>query len=89
LGLKKNCSPAGQTSEAKIAAIGVRLRRGVTFHGFSLIVNVNLSHYKGIIPCGLTQYGVTSCADLGVDTTLRTVDQILKDTFPAQFFKGF
>ena len=52
--------------EAKIAALGIRVRKWVTFHGISLNVAPDLSHYSGIIPCGITEYGVTSLAALGV-----------------------
>jgi lipoyl(octanoyl) transferase len=66
----------------KIAALGVRLQKWVTSHGFALNVNPDLSHYKNIIPCGLSQYGVTSFTDLGISVTLEEVDHILRQTFP-------
>jgi lipoyl(octanoyl) transferase len=60
--------------EEKIAAIGVRVRRWITFHGLSFNVNPDLSHYNGIVPCGLPEFGVTSLAKLGVKTTMSEVD---------------
>ncbi|MEQ8371059.1 MAG: lipoyl(octanoyl) transferase LipB [Alphaproteobacteria bacterium] len=63
---------------SKIAAIGVRVRRWVTLHGLSLNVAPDLSHYGGIVPCGLTDRGVTSLRALGVDATLAEVDAVLR-----------
>ena len=65
-------------SEAKIAAIGVRVRRWVTFHGVSLNVAPDLSHYRGIVACGIREHGVTSLAALGVDATMDEVDCALQ-----------
>ncbi len=67
--------------ERKIAAIGVRIRRWVTYHGISLNVNPDLSHYDGIVPCGLSAFGVTSLSDLGLDITMPDVDAVLHRTF--------
>ena len=64
--------------EAKIAAIGVRIRRWVTFHGFSVNVSPDLSHFNGIVPCGIRDYGVTSIAALGLDTTMVHLDGALE-----------
>lgn len=64
--------------ECKIAAIGVRIRRGVTYHGVSLNVEPDLSHYDGIVPCGIKQYGVTSLSDLGHKVIMDEVDAKLK-----------
>src|SRR5262249_55113208 len=61
-------------AEAKIAAIGIRIRRWVTYHGIALNVNPDLSHYRGIVPCGQRDYGVTSLAALGVKTDMKEVD---------------
>lgn len=69
-------------TDHKIAALGVRVQKWVTSHGLALNVSPNLSAYKGIIPCGLSQYGVTSLADLGLSVTLPEVDAVLKQTFP-------
>lgn len=71
--------------EDKIAAIGVRLRRWVSFHGVSLNVSPDLSHYDGIVPCGISQHGVTSLQDLGISATLEDVDIALKDAFERVF----
>lgn len=73
----------GPGHEDKIAAIGVRLRRWVSFHGISLNVDPDLSHFADIVPCGVTdpRYGVTSLADLGLRTRPTDVDHALKHTF--------
>jgi lipoyl(octanoyl) transferase len=67
--------------EAKIAAIGVRVRRWVTFHGFSVNVSPDLSHFAGIVPCGLPDYPVTSLAELGRVTDLKQFDEALRSGF--------
>jgi lipoyl(octanoyl) transferase len=67
--------------EEKIAAIGVRVRRWVTYHGIALNVDPELDHYRGIIPCGIAEYGVTSLARLGVGATMDEVDRTLQATF--------
>jgi lipoyl(octanoyl) transferase len=64
----------GMGREDKVAAIGVRVRQWVTFHGISLNVDPDLSHFQGIVPCGITQYGVTSLWDLGNTPTMEDVD---------------
>lgn len=69
--------------EAKIGAIGVRVRRWVTLHGFSLNVSPDLSHFSGIIPCGIAEYPVTSLAAFYRSVSLSDVDQALADTLPA------
>ncbi|GAB3445948.1 lipoyl(octanoyl) transferase LipB [Insolitispirillum peregrinum] len=75
----------GMGREDKIAAIGVRVRRWVTFHGFSLNVEPDLSHFQGIVPCGISQHGVTSLWDLGLHVTMEEVDSALLATFPEVF----
>jgi lipoyl(octanoyl) transferase len=70
-------------AEAKIGAIGVRVRRWVSFHGFSLNVDPDLSHFSGIVPCGLGEYPVTSMARLGVSADMAAVDAALRRHFPA------
>jgi len=75
----------GLTAEDKIAAIGVRIRKWVTFHGVSLNVDPNLDHFSGIVPCGIAQHGVTSLADLGLTATMADVDIALRSTFDAVF----
>jgi lipoyl(octanoyl) transferase len=71
--------------EDKIAAIGVRVRKWITFHGISLNVSPDLSHYDGIVPCGITDQGVTSLEDLGLLLTLPEVDSVLRARFEAIF----
>ncbi|MDQ3246486.1 MAG: lipoyl(octanoyl) transferase LipB [Pseudomonadota bacterium] len=67
--------------EAKIAALGIRLKRWVTLHGFSINVAPDLTHFGGIVPCGISEFGVTSLAALGQDATLGQVDEALKRSF--------
>ncbi|MBN8531057.1 MAG: lipoyl(octanoyl) transferase LipB [Alphaproteobacteria bacterium] len=67
--------------EAKIAAIGIRLKSWVSLHGISLNVSPDLSHYAGIVPCGIAEYGVTSLAALGIPATMSEVDARLKAHF--------
>lgn len=75
----------GFNSEDKIAAIGVRIRKWVTFHGVSLNVDPDLDHFTGIVPCGISQHGVTSLADLGITAAMSDVDIALKRTFAEVF----
>ena len=75
----------GLSSEAKIAAIGVRVRQWVTYHGIAINVHPDLSHYQGIVPCGIKEYGVTSLAALGMDTTMKKFDEQLIKSFNAIF----
>lgn len=69
------------TAEAKIGALGVRVKRWVTLHGFSINVAPDLSHFSGIVPCGISEYGVTSLAELGKQIPLMGVDDALKRSF--------
>jgi lipoyl(octanoyl) transferase len=69
--------------EAKIGAIGVRVRRWVTLHGFSLNVNPDLTHFNGIVPCGISEFPVTSLAALGIDADFAKVDEALRATMPS------
>ena len=71
----------GTVREDKIAAIGVRLRKWVSFHGLSINVDPDLSHYDGIIPCGVAERGVTSLVDLGLSVTVADVDVALRKAF--------
>jgi lipoyl(octanoyl) transferase len=75
----------GENREDKIAAIGVRVRKWVTFHGISLNVAPDLTHYDGIVPCGITDQGVTSFEDLGVLISMPEVDSTLRRRFEAIF----
>lgn len=72
-------------TEDKIAAIGIKLRRWVSFHGISLNVEPDLTHFDGIVPCGITEHGVTSLLDLGLPVTMDEVDYALKSSFEAIF----
>jgi lipoyl(octanoyl) transferase len=78
----------GGGKESKIAAIGVRVRHWVSFHGVSLNVDPDLSHYRGIVPCGVREHGVTSLAALGVVATMAEVDAALKATFAEIFTRA-
>jgi lipoyl(octanoyl) transferase len=71
--------------EDKIAALGVRVRHWVTFHGVALNVEPDLSHFSGIVPCGIRDHGVTSLADLGLKTTMADVDAALRESFQEVF----
>ena len=73
--------PDGSVREDKIAALGVRLKKWVSFHGLSINVEPDLSHFGGIVPCGITQHGVTSLVDLGLPVTMEDVDVALMSTF--------
>ncbi|AVF06036.1 MULTISPECIES: lipoyl(octanoyl) transferase LipB [Devosia] len=75
----------GLAREDKIAAIGVRVRKWVTFHGISLNVAPDLSHYDGIVPCGITDQGVTSFEDLGALVSMAEVDSVLRGRFESIF----
>lgn len=77
--------PDGAPMEDKIAAIGIRLRRWVSFHGIAVNVEPDLSHYSGIVPCGIAGYGVTSLVDLGLPVTMGDYDIALKQAFEAIF----
>ena len=69
--------------EAKIGAIGVRVRRWVTMHGFAINLAPDLSHFTGIVPCGIEEFGVTSMADLGIDLAPTAWDEALRAQAPA------
>lgn len=79
----------GEGFEEKIAALGIRVRKGVTFHGVSLNVAPELSHFSAIMPCGIseTRYGVTSLADLGVSAAMQDVDDAMRAEFAEVFLK--
>ena len=75
----------GSMHEDKIAAIGVKLRKWVSFHGISINVEPDLSHFDGIVPCGITGYGVTSLVDLGLPVTIDDLDLAMMRTFARVF----
>ncbi len=75
----------GTPREDKIAALGIRLRKWISFHGISINVDPELSHFDGIVPCGVSGHGVTSLVDLGIPVTLTDVDFALKKTFIQTF----
>lgn len=77
--------PDGSPAEDKIAAIGVRIRKWVTFHGISINVEPDLDHFNGIVPCGIEGYGITSLVDLGIPVTMEDVDIALKHSFSQVF----
>ncbi len=77
----KPLQPDGSPAEDKVAAIGIRLRKWVSFHGLSINVDPDLSHFDGIVPCGISQHGVTSLVDLGLLVTMTDLDVALKQTF--------
>ncbi|MBL8554493.1 MAG: lipoyl(octanoyl) transferase LipB [Phenylobacterium sp.] len=78
-------APGVPPREDKIAAIGVKLRRWVSFHGVSLNVEPDLGHFGGIVPCGVTDHGVTSLVDLGLPVTMDEADAALKASFRTVF----
>ena len=75
----------GSGAEDKVAAIGIRVRRWVTFHGISLNVEPDLEHFSGIVPCGVRGHGVTSLIDLGIPVTMPEVDSVLRARFEQVF----
>jgi lipoyl(octanoyl) transferase len=75
----------GTMAEDKIAALGIRLRKWVTFHGLSLNVDPDLDHFSGIVPCGISAYGVTSLVDLGLPVMMADVDVRLRAAFETVF----
>ena len=81
----KPLNALGVPPEDKIAAIGVRLRKWHSFHGICINVEPDLSHYDGIVPCGIAEHGVTSLVDLGLPVTMDDLDVALKKTFNSVF----
>ncbi|MCG8494214.1 MAG: lipoyl(octanoyl) transferase LipB [Sneathiellales bacterium] len=76
------------SQEDKIAAIGVRVRKWVSFHGISINVEPDLTHYDGIVPCGISEHGVTSLVDQGIPITMEEFDQELRASFEKIFLKN-
>lgn len=81
----KPLTVTGQPAEDKIAAIGLRLRKWVSFHGISINVEPDLEHFSGIVPCGISEHGVTSLVDLGLPVTMADIDAALQKTFADNF----
>lgn len=81
----KPLTALGTKPEDKVAAIGLRIRKWVSFHGLSINVDPDLSHFDGIVPCGIREHGVTSLVDLGLPVTMEDVDVALKRGFDAVF----
>lgn len=81
----KPLTASGKPAEDKIAAIGIRLRKWISFHGISINVEPDLEHFSGIVPCGIREYGVTSLVDLGLPVTMADVDVALRKTFDEVF----
>jgi lipoyl(octanoyl) transferase len=77
--------PDGLPAEDKIAAIGVKLRKWVSFHGISINVEPDLNHFSGIVPCGISEHGVTSLVDLGLPVTIDDLDVALRRQFDVVF----
>jgi lipoyl(octanoyl) transferase len=82
---EKPAQPSGAPAEDKIAAIGIRLRKWVSFHGISINVEPDLEHFSGIVPCGITEHGVTSLVDLGLPVGMADLDVVLRRTFQQVF----
>ncbi|MEH6521099.1 lipoyl(octanoyl) transferase LipB [Sulfitobacter sp.] len=82
---EKPLTITGQPAEDKIAAIGIRLRKWISFHGISLNVEPDLNHFDGIVPCGISDHGVTSLVDLGLPVTMADADIALLNSFSAVF----
>ena len=82
---EKPALPDGRPAEDKIAAIGIRLRKWVSFHGIAINLEPELEHFTGIVPCGITGHGVTSLVDLGLPVTMDDLDIALKAAFEEIF----
>ncbi len=81
----KPLTATGAKPEDKVAAIGIRLRKWVSFHGISINVEPDLDHFGGIVPCGITEHGVTSLVDLGLPVSMDDLDVALRRTFDQTF----
>lgn len=82
---EKPPTASGATAEDKIAAIGIRLKKWVSFHGISINLDPELEHFTGIVPCGITEHGVTSLVDLGLPVTMDDLDVALRRSFEEVF----
>ncbi|HKK30131.1 MAG TPA: lipoyl(octanoyl) transferase LipB, partial [Alphaproteobacteria bacterium] len=83
--IERGTDAVGRRREDKIAAIGVRVRRWVSYHGIAINVEPDLDHFGGIVPCGIAEHGVTSLVDLGYPVTMPDLDAVLRDTFEDVF----
>ena len=81
----KPLTVTGPKAEDKIAAIGIRLRKWISFHGVSINLEPDLEHFNGIVPCGITEHGVTSLIDLGLPVSMDDVDIALRQSFETVF----
>ncbi|CAD0183328.1 Octanoyltransferase [Ruegeria sp. THAF57] len=81
----KPLTASGAPAEDKVAAIGLRLRKWISFHGISINVEPDLDHFSGIVPCGISEHGVTSLVDLGLPVTMADMDAALQKTFSQAF----
>ncbi|WP_171122880.1 MULTISPECIES: lipoyl(octanoyl) transferase LipB [unclassified Ruegeria] len=81
----KPLTASGTPAEDKVAAIGLRLRKWISFHGISINVEPDLDHFSGIVPCGISEHGVTSLVDLGLPVTMADMDAALQKTFSQIF----
>ena len=81
----KPALPDGSKREDKVAAIGIRLRKWISFHGLSINVEPDLGHFSGIVPCGIRDHGVTSLVDLGLPVSMADVDVALRQSFDQTF----
>ena len=81
----KPAQPDGSPREDKVAAIGIRLRKWISFHGLSINVEPDLDHFSGIVPCGIREHGVTSLVDLGLPVSMADVDVALRQSFDQTF----
>ncbi|MBB3712227.1 lipoyl(octanoyl) transferase [Limimaricola variabilis] len=81
----KPLTPTGAVAEDKIAALGIRLRKWVSFHGLAINVEPDLEHFGGIVPCGIAEHGVTSLVDLGLPVTMADLDTALERCFAGRF----
>ena len=81
----KPAQPDGSPREDKVAAIGIRLRKWISFHGLSINVEPDLDHFSGIVPCGIRDHGVTSLVDLGLPVSMADVDVALRQSFDQTF----
>ena len=82
---EKGPAPDGTPREDKIAAIGIRLRKWISFHGISINLEPDLTHFEGIVPCGIRGHGVTSLVDLGLPVGMDDLDAALRSNFERAF----